>query len=285
MSAAKCHKIGIGSLQSRLNPLERARRRPDDAGMERDAIASVVDDRQLRRHGATDSASSDSRPNDRQPQCFDYPRWVDLQVRAAQGSVHSERNVALVLILATSGLFPPEVARLKVRDYLNADGSVREVSELPADVSTNGYARRLLWQSPRTCAAVDEYLDVRRAHGIGVLPRRSYRGLDPSSNLLLNGEGRPFAQGPYKQGERPNSLLSVLKRVGQTSGMAFSVRLVRIELATWLDTRGADRDLVREMLGIRKSTDFLNLLSKSQAARNARTDDVRLGFLLSKVLP
>ena len=55
--------------------------------------------------------------------------------RVRSRSENANRDVALIFVLLSTGAKPIEIARLQVRDYLNADGSVRTKSELRATVN------------------------------------------------------------------------------------------------------------------------------------------------------
>lgn len=54
-----------------------------------------------------------------------------------------KRDVALLWMAYGTGMMPIELAKLTVADYLAADGSVREESEIPAEIAFNNLARPL----------------------------------------------------------------------------------------------------------------------------------------------
>jgi integrase len=62
---------------------------------------------------------------------------------------------ALFLLLFATGARPLEIARLEVRDYLNADGSVRVASQMRPEAANSGKARPLYFTSARLDAALD----------------------------------------------------------------------------------------------------------------------------------
>lgn len=103
------------------------------------------------------------------------------------------RDVALLYVLFTTGAKPVEIARLQVRDYLQADGCIRRRSTLRPDASVNGRSRPLYFTSERACVALDGYLHQRlqRQQGVGAAAS-AYRGLDPASPLFLTDDGRRF---------------------------------------------------------------------------------------------
>jgi integrase len=59
---------------------------------------------------------------------------------------------ALFYLLFATGARPLEIARLEVRDYLNADGTVRVASEVRPDVAITGRPRAWDWGSRRPIA-------------------------------------------------------------------------------------------------------------------------------------
>ena len=98
--------------------------------------------------------------------------------------------------LAT-GTRPLEIARLELKDYLQADGTVRRESELRAEVAINGKARPLFFASSKLDEALSAYLDERLVLGQGLGVPSTFRGLDPASRLFLTSTGDPFPIKPY----------------------------------------------------------------------------------------
>lgn len=108
-----------------------------------------------------------------------------------------ERDVALLLVLYGTALATTELATIKVKDFLEANGSVKITSEVPSDVSHNGETRPLFWSNKRVVAALDKYLDLRLATKQGVTVKKSaYRGLDPDSCIFLTEVGQPYSLTP-----------------------------------------------------------------------------------------
>lgn len=118
-------------------------------------------------------------------------------LRIRSRSADPSRDVALFFILFATGAWPLEIARLEVRDYLSADGSVRRKSELRAEAAIKGRSRPLHLANDRLDESMVEYLckrvDLRR--GLGLRP--DYRGLDPLSRLFLASTGEGFKITPY----------------------------------------------------------------------------------------
>jgi len=165
------------------------------------------------------------------------------------------RDVALFYLLFVSGARPLEVARLRVGDYLNPDGSVRRRSELPAQASLTGRARPLFFASKRLDEALDNYLGERVARGHGAGVSGLHRGLDPASHLFLSSTGAPFAVTVRGEGERRRSLcrtmLETYRKLFRYARLEdLSALSVRRTVAARLFDRGADEDQVGLLLGI-----------------------------------
>lgn len=164
------------------------------------------------------------------------------------------RDLALFYLLLATGARPTEVAGLRVGDYLAADGSVRQVSEMPAAASVNGHARPLYFASSRLTEALDHYLDERIRRGQGTLDPTRYRGLDPTSRLLLTYTGESFRVSDHGADGRRRSCRAIhdtyrkLFRLAELDGTTPSS--MRRTLVARLVRRGADEEQVGLMLGI-----------------------------------
>lgn len=176
--------------------------------------------------------------------------------RARLNTVTPERDAAMVLILLATGLRPLEVARLDVRDYLNADGSVRIDSVVRAEVAANHRARPLFFCSQAATEAIDAYLRTRPQPGASVSGGR-YRGLAPNDGLFLTEAGCRFLVEVVKAEGRERSLCQeihyayrkIFRRVGFPGLSALSVRQTVMDR---LLRRGADEEQIGELLGIRE---------------------------------
>ena len=78
-----------------------------------------------------------------------------LKVAAITGQAKL-RDVALLWVLYGTGMMPIELAKLTVGDYLAADGSVREESEIRAGIAFNDKSRPLYWSNKSVVTAVAE---------------------------------------------------------------------------------------------------------------------------------
>lgn len=178
------------------------------------------------------------------------------------------RDVALLYVLLTTGARPLEIARLEVRDYLNADGSVREESEMRTDVSINQKKRPLFFASTKATESIDEYLNERLRLGFYTRPHAEFRGLDPTSRLFLTEAGIPFEITNYRGEGRVRSLCrgihdtyrKIFRRIG-FSGL--SALIMRRTVAVRMFERGAAEEQIGEVLGIRDKKAVRELLPKA----------------------
>jgi integrase len=162
---------------------------------------------------------------------------------------------ALFYLLFATGARPLEIARLEVRDYLNADGSVRIASELRAEAANSGKARPLYFTSARLDAALDRYLAERLVEGLGRGEPAAYRGLDPRSPLFLSSSGEGFKIVVQRQGRQCRylcrSIQETYRKLFRYAELTNVTPLsVRLTLATRLYERGADEEQVGLLLGI-----------------------------------
>lgn len=162
---------------------------------------------------------------------------------------------ALYYLLFATGARPLEIARLEVRDYLNADGTVRIASEMRAEVANSGRVRPLYFTSARLDAALDRYLAERLAEGLGVGNPAAYRGLDPRSSLFLSAGGEGFKIVVHRQGRQCRylcrSIQETYRKLFRYAELTHVTPLsVRLTLATRLYERGADEQQVGLLFGI-----------------------------------
>ncbi|WP_309680199.1 P-loop NTPase fold protein [Polaromonas sp.] len=106
-------------------------------------------------------------------------------------------DIALFYVLFATGARPLEIARLEVRDYLDADGHVRRESQMRVEVAITRKPRSLYFTSTRLDEVLTLYLQERRALNLGVHTATTYRGLDPDSRLFLSATGEGFKVTPY----------------------------------------------------------------------------------------
>lgn len=182
-------------------------------------------------------------------------------------STTPDRDVAFLYVLLTTGARPLEIARLDVRDYLNADGSVREESVMRADVAINGRARPLFFASGNARESIDAYLAERVRRGFHTMKHAEFRGLDPNSRLFLTEGGMPFEIVSYGEQGRTRFLCrgvhetyrKIFRRIGLPGVSPMSVRRT---VAARLFERGAGEDQIGEVLGISDRKAVRELLPK-----------------------
>lgn len=191
------------------------------------------------------------------------------EIIAAAGRIRAyssqpARDVALFLLLFGTGLRPLEVARLRVRDYLQQDGNVRRLSVLPAEAAISGAARPLYFMSTRLDEALLLYLRERMA---GATP--AYLGLDPNQPLFLAADGLGFAIAAYRHGNQKRYLcrpiLETYRRIFRYAGLPGATPLaVRVTVAARLYDRGAEDKQVGLLLGISQRSSVRQMFPRAK---------------------
>lgn len=190
----------------------------------------------------------------------DQLREAAARIRAL--SDNANRDVALLYVMFTTGAKPIEIARMEVRDYLNADGSVRDVSEMRAEVTITGKPRPLYFRTHRARDAIDTYLIERSRRRLGVAgpagtaARDRYRGLDPCTRLFLTDDGQPFEvrrrEVPGTRQFQCRGILETYRSVFARAGLqGVTTQSARRDVAKRLRERGADDEQIGELLGIK----------------------------------
>lgn len=115
-----------------------------------------------------------------------------LRVTAAT-SRHPERDTLVLLLGLTAGMRVTEIAQIEVPDVLFPSGPLREEISLRAAI-TKGCRQRCIYLShAKAIDALDRYLDFRIARRLRTTDDpRCYRGLEPSSKLILTHKGYKF---------------------------------------------------------------------------------------------
>ncbi|WP_164886938.1 MULTISPECIES: site-specific integrase [Piscinibacter] len=254
-------------------------RRLNQAGLLGDFRAEWINDlATLRRERATIMAAAKEFRSPLPGKRAAVPDQRKLAEAAARLRVKSgagDRDAALVWTLFTTGLKTIELARLEVRDYLLADGSTRTVSTLRPEAAVNGAARPLLFTSQLAVESIDAYLDARvhRMQGLGELGR--YRGLDPNSRLFLTESGGPFLITPRSPSDpRPTCkyLQATLRQVFARAGWAgMTAQQLRRHVALAMSRKGADRDQVQQLLGLRSRRSVKRLTSTAEVSADSST--------------
>lgn len=201
--------------------------------------------------------------------------------RIAQHSKQKRRDAALLLVLLATAAKPIEIARLEVRDYLNADGSVRDESVLRAEAAVTGRARPLYFASRKVVAVIDGYLEDRLGRGAGINGKRAYRGLDPHSRLFLTDEGAPMAVrvsvGSKGQRHFCRAILDLYQRIFTLAGLnGISALSARRTVAKRLAERGCNLDQIGAVLGLKGRNAVRNLLARDPP--RIESGDPRVGL-------
>lgn len=193
----------------------------------------------------------------------------------AQGAVRIKgrtnrtwHDLALYYILFATGLRPLEVARLEVRDYLHADGSVRRESELRVEAAINGKPRPLYFRNSRLDDVLTAYFQerCRCRHGLG--ESDAYRGLDPASRVFLSPNGEPYKilpnnDAPGQDRHVCRALLEIYRKLFRYAELkGLSAQSARLTLISRMYERGANEDQVGVILGIGERSAVRELLPR-----------------------
>lgn len=181
--------------------------------------------------------------------------------------------MALLLVLFSTAAKPLEIARLEVRDYLHANGSVREDSVMRPEVAVNGKARPLFFASAKANAAIDTYLDERVRCGHGVAMSAAYRGPDPMSRLFLTDDGKAMPIKIRQKGKQRHylcgAILDVYRKIFARSGLkGVSALSARRTVAQKLKERGTGDEDIGKILGLKEKNSVRNLLPKQRQSLN-----------------
>ena len=177
-------------------------------------------------------------------------------------------DLALYYMLFATSLRPLEIARLEVRDYLNADGSICRESELRAEAAINGKLRPLYFSSSRLDEALRAYFLERCDCGHGVGISGCYRGLRPDSRLFLSPCGEPYRIVPNNGEPGQNrfvcrALLETYRKLFRYADLkGLSAQSARLTVISRMYDRGADEDQVGVILGIGERSAVRELLPR-----------------------
>ena len=211
------------------------------------------------------------------PRSFDdFPQAI-RRLRAR--SENPNRDVALLVMLFSSGAKPLEIARLSVDDYLHPDGTVRTCSEIGAAAAARRRARPLYFLNARVCDALDAYLEERVRRQLGARASGgAYRGLDPHSALFLTEDGRPFAVKCRSVDDlRPCSpvLIATYRGIFVRAGWnGANTQIVRRHVAQRLTERGATKKQLGQLLGLSSGRSVQRLLERKPLALDCLVRDL-----------
>lgn len=182
----------------------------------------------------------------------------DVLWRAYRGEL-GRRNVAITWMLFGSGMRINEVAQLKVKDVYRPDGALKKTFIIPAKYTKTHKTRVAYIVAPQHRQAVESWREHRVVERAMISDDGSYGGLSGDSPLFLSKKGtwRKFAFNTkrYKTSEGVKEILvcsslenmmrEILKGSGIQGGSSHSGRRT---LATWLDRKGCDLELIRYIL-------------------------------------
>ncbi len=202
------------------------------------------------------------------------PARVLSELEVEQGAVRIKgrasrtwHDLALYYLMFATGLRPLEIARLEVRDYLNADGSVCRESELRAESAINGKVRPLYFSSSRLDDALNAYFRERheQMHGLGEAD--SYRGLKPRSRLFLSATGVEYVispnGGPGQKRYVCRAMLEIYRKLFRYADLrGLSAQSARLTVISRMYERGADEEQVGAILGIAERSAVRELLPR-----------------------
>ncbi|RMV90781.1 hypothetical protein ALP02_200195 [Pseudomonas coronafaciens pv. garcae] len=103
-----------------------------------------------------------------------------------------ERDVMLLWVTHTTGIRVTELAQLEISDVLYPSGTVRPEVYLSPSITKGCRARNIYLTHPKCLEALERWFEVRVAHGWGYTGAEEYRGMRPSSKLVLSHKGQAF---------------------------------------------------------------------------------------------
>src|SRR5262245_2180529 len=174
------------------------------------------------------------------------------------------RDTALLYTVFATGAKPIEIARLRVRDYLTADGVAVEEAILDEQTAFNGKPRRIFFCNRQAVQAIDAYLEERSRLGHGTGKSKQFRGLDPESSLFLTNDGRGMQITSRVNGNKRHHhavILDLYRRIFARAGLrGISALSARRMIAGRLQQRGYRLALIGQVLGIQQRSSVKALL-------------------------
>jgi len=182
--------------------------------------------------------------------------WV-----ASKGDL-GKRNVVIIWMLFGSGLRINEVAKLLIKDVFYPTGELKKTFVIPGSYTKTGKPRAayilVQWQRE----ALYTWRDQRISENAMISTDESYGGLRGESPLILSRRGKSWRNlafndkkykgkdGVIRTTKVCGSLENLVRGLIKSSGLHFgSSHSGRRTLATWLDRKGYDLDLIQRILG------------------------------------
>jgi integrase/recombinase XerD len=152
------------------------------------------------------------------------------------------------------------VEQVEVQDVLFPSGAIRSEVSLRAAITKGCRQRCIFLTHAKTVSALECYLNQRIARGIGTeLTADRYRGLGPSTCLVLAGKGRKFAMSTKRRINEAgdpvdysacDSLQSHVTKLYRDAGIrGGSSHSGRRSFASNLVEQGHDIETVQQLLG------------------------------------
>jgi integrase/recombinase XerD len=181
-------------------------------------------------------------------------------LRVTELSRDPERNKLLLCMTHSLGLRVTELAQVSVRDVLYASGRIQEELRIRGETAKFGKPRSVPISSKPLMAALDAYLDLRVAKGIGIVPGQAeFRGLAADLPLIRSGRGAGFSlsakrrvlsDGRHEEYKAADPLSNTIDRLYARAGFpAASSHSGRRSLASWLLADGVDIEQIAMILG------------------------------------
>ena len=198
-------------------------------------------------------------PGEGKAQVIDRPsQLTDVIWRAYRGEL-GVRNVAIVWMLFGSGMRINEVAQLKIKDVCWPTGELKKTFIIPAKYTKTNKSRIAYIVVPQQRQSLSSWITQRIREKAMLSDDGSYGGLYGDSPLFLSKKGtwRKFAfnvkRYQTEDGEKEtlvcssleNLMREIFKGAGIQGGSSHSGRRT---LATWLDRKGCDLELIRYIL-------------------------------------
>jgi site-specific recombinase XerD len=195
-------------------------------------------------------------------------------------SRYPERDCLILLLGITCGMRVTEIAQIQIQDVLFPSGAIRAEVSLRA-VITKGCRQRCIYLThPQTIAALERYLVLRIECSLGTeLTTDRYRGLSPSTSLILTHKGSRFYLNRKRRvnfaGEQVDymacdSLQSHITRLYKNAGIrGGSSHSGRRSFASNLLAKGSDIETVQQLLGHAELDHVMPYLAVSQKTLQA----------------
>lgn len=134
-------------------------------------------------------------------------------VMVASGSGRTpERDAALILCSATTGLRVTEIASLEIHHIMAEDGSYLLEGWIPGEFTKSGRPGAIFVTNPKFQNALDKYFDYRLSKNhLSTGDPKKYRGLKPDSKVFLTETGRKFAMSVKKRAKQEGKKIVIVE--------------------------------------------------------------------------